>query len=358
MGSDSHDGALTGSALTRRSGTPALASLPVFPHFTPLGLEHLDGIREFTARFDGYSDFNATSLWSWSSSTPRGYLIARLGENLVVEFGDYLSGERFLSFLGDDAVDDAAEEVVDYAVDSQFTPRLQLVPEVTASRLSPSRWLIEADPDSFDYIYDLAQLTTLSGDEFRRVRRRVNRFERLWLPATKVEWLRADDLPGVAVDVLGLFDSWQGRGSEGAASSAPERCALARLLGTAPAAAPRLSDWSALCFVDGTLTAAWLVEATSSSTLCAHFQKVARCEPGRDLDMWINVEQARRGRTSGFRELNAEQDLGVVGLREAKRLLRPVRMLRKYNVTRRAAPGSSDVAGRAPGDVGPGCGYV
>jgi hypothetical protein len=306
--------------------------LPVFPDFTLIGIEHLDGIREFTAQFDGYSDFNATSLWSWSSSTPRGYLIARLGGNLVVEFGDYLTEERFLSFLGVDSVDDSARELIDYATRCDLTPSLHLVPEVTASKLSPGLWLIEEDPDAFDYLYDLVQLTDLVGEPFRTVRRRVNRFERSWLPDTKIEWLGADDLPGIADDVLNLFDSWQTRDSEGAASSAPERCALVRLLRTAPEAAPGLSDWSALCFIGGRLTAAWLVEATSSSSLCAHFQKVANSDAGRDLDMWINVEQARKGRAAGFRELNAEQDLGVAGLRDAKRRLRPTQLLRKYTV--------------------------
>ena len=317
------------------SEASGLDPLPVFPDFSLIGLEHLDGIRAFTAQFDGYSDFNATSLWSWSSSTPRGYLIARLGENLVVEFGDYLSGERFLSFLGVDSVDDVARELVDYATRCDLTPSLHLVPEVTAAKLSPASWLIEGDPDAFDYLYDLVQLTELVGEPFRAVRKRVNRFERSWLPDTKVQWLGADDLPGIAEDVLNLFDSWQSRDSEGAASSAPERSALSRLLRTAPEAAPGLSQWSALCFVGGHLTAAWLVEATSPSSLCAHFQKVSNSDAGRDLDMWINVEQARRGRAAGFRELNAEQDLGVAGLRDAKRRLRPAQLLRKYTVKRR-----------------------
>jgi hypothetical protein len=319
----------TARVLPEASG---LGELPVFPQFTDVGIEHLTGIREFTAQFDGYSDFNATSLWSWSSSTPRGYLIARLGDNLIVEFGDYLSGDRFLSFLGVDRVDDVARELIDHATRCDLTPSLHLVPEVTAAKLSPGRWAVEEDPDAFDYLYDLGRLTDLIGEPFRAVRKRVNRFERMWLPDTKVEWLGADELPGLAEDILSLFDSWQGRDSEGAASSAPERCALDRLLRTAPAAAPALSEWSALCFIGGRLTAAWLVEATSSSSLCAHFQKVANSDAGRDLDMWINVEQAKKGRAAGFRELNAEQDLGVAGLRDAKRRLRPTQLLRKYTV--------------------------
>jgi hypothetical protein len=316
-----------------RRPNDVLAPLPIFPRLTRIGIEHLGGIRAFTAQFEGYSDFNATSLWSWSSSTPEGFLVARLGDNLIVEFGGYLSGDRFVSFLGTDCVDDVAAELVDYAARSGLAPSLHLVPEVAASRLSPSRWLAQEDPDAFDYIYDLGQLSAVTGDEYRTARRCVHRFERTWLPATKVEWVTADDLPHVADEVLGLFDSWRTRHSQGAASSGGERLALAQLLGTAPAAAVSLEPLSALCFVDGELTAAWLVEATSSSYLCAHFQKVARCEAGRDLDMWINIEQARRGREAGFEELNAEQDLGLPGLRDAKRRLRPVRMLRKYTVT-------------------------
>jgi hypothetical protein len=312
-----------------------LASIPVFPDFTRVGVDHLEEIRDFTARFDGYSDFNATSLWSWSASTPTGYLISRLGDHLVVEFGDYLTGTRFLSFLGVEAADDVAAELVEYAVHRDLSPSLHLVPEVTASLLSPTRWNVEEDNDSSDYVYDLSQLTALRGNHYRAIRRCVNRFERLWLPSTKVEWVTADDLPALADDILDLFDSWQSGESQGAASSAPERCAFERLLRTAPTAAPRLSEWSALCFVDGRLAAAWLVEATSSSSLCAHFQKVANSETGRDLDTWINVEQGKRGRASGYRELNAEQDLGVPGLRDAKRRLRPARMLRKFTVTPR-----------------------
>jgi uncharacterized protein len=313
----------------------SLASLPTFPDLTRISEEHLEGIRDFTAKFDGYSDFNATSLWSWSASTQLGYLVARLGDHLIVEFGDYLSGDRFLSFLGVEAVDDVATELVAYAGDRGICSILHLVPEVTASRLSRTQWHIEENTDAADYVYDLAQLAVLTGNQYRTSRRFVNRFERMWLPATKVQWVRAHELPHLADDILVLFDSWRSGESQGAGSSAPERSALAHLLRTAATAAPGLAEWSGLCFVDGSLTGAWLVEETSSSSLCAHFQKVANSEAGGDLDTWISVEQARRGRAFGFSELNAEQDLGVEGLRDAKRRLRPTRMLRKYSVSPR-----------------------
>ncbi len=205
------------------SDNSGLSELPTFPTLAKLDLGHLSGIRKFTSQFDDYSDFNATSLWSWSSSTPQGYSVARLGDNLIVEFSDYLSGVRFMSFLGVDSVDDVAMTLSDHARCADLQRGLHLIPAVTAGRLSPARWLIQDDLDSSDYIYDLAQMKGLHGAPYRSVRRSLHRFERRWLPSTKVEWMAAGDLPGVVDDVLDLFDSWHGRGSQGAVSSAPER---------------------------------------------------------------------------------------------------------------------------------------
>ena len=72
--------------------------LPEFPKFKSIDLTDKKEIEEINKKFPPYSDFNFVSMWCWDI---KGEMhISILHDNLVVKFTDYLTGDPFFSFFG------------------------------------------------------------------------------------------------------------------------------------------------------------------------------------------------------------------------------------------------------------------
>lgn len=311
-----------------------LGFLPEFPVMSSVRAEHIQPLRAFALNFDDYSDFNGISLFGWSGSVPDGYRVARHGDNLVVEFSDYLDGSRFLSFLGCDRVDRTAEVLVAHAGAHGLGDELHLVPHETAVRLDPRQWDLQDDPDAADYVYRVADVAALQGKPYRSLRYSHNAWQRKWGSISAIEWMDIGDLAARRDEVDHLLNAWQRRGSEGARQSAQESRAIFHLLASAGDLPPGVSRWSGVCTTDGELSAVFINEREDAQRLCGHFLKMSDRPFGDRLYSWFFVELCRRAHAEGITLLNLQQDLGIPGLRSTKQQLRPSARLSKYTVRR------------------------
>lgn len=322
---------------TRRPAGPLvvepLRGLPEFPDTEPLGLAHVESVCEHGLEHDPYSDFNAASLWGWGGSVEEGYRVARHGANLVVEFGDYLTGERFLSFFGTDRPARTARALL-RSQRSGGRP-LRLVPEVTAAGLDPAEFEVVEDPDAADYLYLTAEGASPTGKRYRSLRYSHNVWEKRWADRSELHWMSTAALAAMLPEILELVDRWRNRGTDGAAHGEHERCALAHLLGAPPEVTAGLDGWSGVATTDGELTAVFVNEVDDGRRLTGHYLKATDAPPGERFQAWFFVELCRRASHAGIALLNLQQDLGIPGLRAAKEALRPHRKLRKYSVSLR-----------------------
>ena len=81
-----------------------------FPKFKSIELSDKQEVEKITFRFPPYSDFNFSNLLAWDLKREMGFSI--LNNNLVVKFTDYVNGQPFLSFLGDNMVNETARELI------------------------------------------------------------------------------------------------------------------------------------------------------------------------------------------------------------------------------------------------------
>lgn len=308
-----------------------------FPELVVLGPVEAAAIRTFVEQFEPYSDFDALSLLAWSASCQPRYRVANLHGNLVVEFGDYLTGDRFLSLLGTSLLDHSVERLLEHSALNGMGGSLRLVPEVVVAQLDHNRWRTTEDDNEHDYVYDVSSLATLAGRQLKSARGSANRFDRRWASRVSIRWMGIEELTGDPEPLLALFDNWASRESEGASESAAERRAIAHLITVAdsspmPMNAPRLSGF---LDVDGELTAAWVADSPQPRWVMWHYMKAAASEPGRDVDAWVSRLLCRRASEFGAQLLNMQQDLGIDALRRTKSQYRPIRQLRKFSVSRR-----------------------
>lgn len=298
-----------------------------YPRFTKLGLTHKALLDSFAARYGHYSDFNFTSLFSWD--TDGSAAIALLDDNLVIRLPDYLTGEPCLSLLGDTRVDDAVAALL------RDTDILKLVPEVVVGSLArPEAFVVTEDPDNHDYLYRLEDLLGLRGRQYKKIRNKLHRCNRDFATEDCMDVSVAQ-----AVDVgrlpayRELLERWTEENGSSWEESALEMAAITRLLEHSEALDLVIVEFAQR----NQLVAFSISEMLGEGWAICHFQKALRIH--KYFSAFITVNEAEILQELGCSWINWEQDLGIDGLRTSKSVYAPADMLRKYEVSRMAAPG-------------------
>ena len=318
-----------------------LTTLPVFPDLVPLELRHLPAIRTFTDRFDSYSDFNAVSLWCWSAAGD--FRVAQLNGSLVVEFGDYLTGERYLSLLGDRQLDDSVTRLLEYAHDRpELSDDLRLVPacvvEALAGTTSNGPLVMEPDRDAADYLIDVTAILSCAGPRYANIRQHLHRFQRDAGERSRFLSVDSDWLAEHRAELIQIFDTWTRSGRDGAAYSQAERLAVLRFIAHSATLRDNFDIAIGVAHIDDRIVGYHCSEVVSNGVGIGHFVKGDPAVPG--ITTVLMLESWRLLQSHGVKFFNNEQDLGIPGLRTAKLLMRPSGFLTKY-VIRSATDSSS-----------------
>lgn len=200
------------------------------------------------------------------------------------------------------------------------------VPEVLTGiwrQAFPERLNDEEDRGHWDYLYNVQDLVTLSGNRFHKKKNLYNQFVKNY--EYSYDPITADCVE----EALDLQDSWcEWRDCESSETLVNENEAVFRTL----------TNWDQLpealggaLRVDGKIVAFTVGEALSDDTLVVHFEKGHGKYKG--VYQAINREFLASESVSSFRLVNREQDLGDEGLRKAKESYHPVDYLKKSTVT-------------------------
>jgi uncharacterized protein len=302
--------------------------IPRFPAFKPLELSDSTEISVLTRRFPPYSDFNFVSLWSWN--TQQQFQISTLHGNLVTRFTDYVSGAPFYSFLGDLKINETAHDLLARSISEGVGHELRLVPEHAASQIDTVDFCCDLDSDGSDYLLSVARLRAYDHSDLRDKRRQANRFLRDH-PSHSLVRLDLTWRP-VQHAILDLFGQWALRRGTPDPYDLAEFHALERLL----AAVEFLPELHGLgVYMKEKLVAFIILELLPRKDAMAHYWK-ANTEYV-DLYAYLMRETGKYLAEHGRENLNAQQDLGLPGLRHNKSSYVPSAYLRKYTLSRRVA---------------------
>lgn len=293
-----------------------------FPHFEPLSAAHREHVEAIAARFDPYSDFNFTSLYSWN--TAGEVALSTLNGNLVVRFSDYVTGKPFYSFLGSNDAEKTADTLLSHMKKEGIEPEIKLLPHSSLGNIRGDRFLITEDPDNHDYVLSISRLMTFPGSRLKPNRNLATRFRRSY-----VSEIRPLDLTDASVrkTLTDFFLAWATRKNLPASSVKNEYCAMTRAL--------ELSTTKPLigigAFVEGSLVGFTISERLHGTHGMLHFEKG---DPTRCVGIYqfLMQETAKVLSETGCELLNYQQDLGLQGLKTCKQGFHPSRYLRKYRV--------------------------
>lgn len=300
-------------------------TLPKFPNFKDIELSDKAYIKGFVSRFAPYSDFNFTAMWSWSWNTNQKMMISQLNKNLVVLFNDYVSGQPFLSFIGDNEVSETALQLIAYSEKHYKTDSLKLIPEEIAKVLPESLFTVVPDRDSYDYIYsvkDLANMNNWSGNHISRLIRKFIRE----IPDYIIK--QSSIKESIKDEYLELFKKWSKNKNIESHFELNEFKAFKKFLQNHDDNIKIVS-----LYIKNVLVGFNIYEIISPDYANCGFSK-ADIKHHASIYTVLNWEEAKILDAKKIKYYNWEQDVGILGLRYSKEKYKPAFFLKKFIVSR------------------------
>jgi len=185
------------------------------------------------------------------------------------------------------------------------------------SHVQPGRFAFEREPHHDDYVYETQSLITLSGKKLHAKRNHINRFMADYGDRYTYEPYHT----GLYNDCMDVYSRWL----EGDSSAVlmEEKISVQRGLQHADA----LGLVGGVLRIDGRVEAFTLGERITHDMALIHIEKASFEIPG--LFTMINREFAANA-LSDMTWINREEDMGIEGLRHAKRSYNPARMVEKF----------------------------
>lgn len=290
-------------------------------------LEDLTHIKQFCSNYEPYSDFNALSIWTYNTKDLAEYCF--YNNNLIIKFTDYLTSEIFLTLLGITEIDCTLAAIFNYARENKIDQTLKLIPAITADIAKQDMGALEIteDPDNFDYIFSLESLAKLEGAHYKNGRNLYHSFMKSH-PNNQIDVL---DINSQKVKTLlsNIYSKWllnKTALDKDGVEKETELTAFNRLLRDS-------EHFEVVCLglkVIDEYVAFTISEPINKGFVMAAFAKADINYRGSF--QFIGQKRAEYFYNLGYKFLNLEQDLGIPGLRQAKRSWNPVGYLKKYMI--------------------------
>ncbi len=304
-----------------------MTCIPEFPASIPTGeMSHHELDRLLPPR-EMASDYQWLSLRTWNPEAQ----LSVLDGALVVAFRGYHDlDERFYGFVGGNDVGRIAETLLVTSERRGWGSTLRLVPDSVVTRLGDTFEATE-DRDNFDYVYRSTDVVELEGSRHRMSRKHRNHFATdhagRWCTrstnATDANWSQ----------MIELTERWA-EGTPDLNAALDEIKALRRCSEAVPLAHDQLDLMITSLEVDGRIVGFDITEIILGTWALNHFRHTPHEMVGSHVTLRHAV--ADRLRSLGVPLWNAEQDLGVEGLRARKLRDRPDHFVKKYEVARRS----------------------
>lgn len=300
--------------------------LPEFPKFKLLELRDKEDIEQISLKYQPYSDFNFSSLWSWNIKEQTS--ISQLNGNLVVKMLDYITGsDPFISFLGNNNVNETIKKLLDFSISEGLNPELKIIPQDSIKNIDLFTFFVEEDIKHFDYIYSNEDLKNYHGHKYEPKRNFVKRFFKACPDVT----VKIFDLSEQTMKekVLGLYKIWESNKIEEGKNvdALHETLALNRFFKVY-----NPNHFIALgVFNREELISCSIIEVLNNDYTLSHFFKANAKYIGAYPHLM--QEGAKAGLDLKQKHFfNFEQDLGIQGLRKSKTLFRPRYFLKKFSI--------------------------
>ena len=288
-----------------------MSIIPTFPEFKELSLEMREELHPHLSQLKiGISEFTFANLFLFR--TTYNYGISKLPDGNYAISGNK-NGEKFIML---------PKGVPDFGILCELFKTHCYIKNVCEPCIEKNRielerqgFCIVEDRDNFDYLYSKKDLATLSGKKFHKKRNLVNQFISNY--SYKINPLKSEFLS----DALAILEEWnkdrQGYTDYTASKEAIQKYDVLGLKGS-------------ILYVDDKPVGYTQGEPIGKCKgFAIHFEKAVNGYKG--IYQFINKTFAE-SLPNKYSFINREQDLGDLGLRQAKMTYRPIDFVKKYRV--------------------------
>jgi hypothetical protein len=300
-----------------------MRTVPEFPRTRPL---ELDDKVFFDSLFKKYppaiSEFTFTNLFAWRCAY--AFRIALLGDCLFVISRKGDKEALFEPIGAPDKRKKAIAGIFDLNKDEKDAKFIRLSEEAAEPFKKDGSFLVSEDRDNFDYVYRAKDLIELKGKNFDGKRNFIKRFKEAY--AFSYKRLTRENIDAC----LSFQEEWcLTKDCQHTEGLDREREAMQEILKNFQALKVR----GAMIEINGRVEAVTLGEALDPETFVIHIEKANGAYLGiyQAITQMFCVSDAK-----GYAYVNREQDLGVLGLRQAKESYHPCRMVKKYTLSRKS----------------------
>ncbi len=181
----------------------------------------------------------------------------------------------------------------------------------------PGRVYAEESPDDFDYLYRTEDLATLPGKAYHGKKNHISAFSRAH------DWTFETLSPDNLEDMMALSREWCEEKGGCSNSLEAEACAIGRVLRDPDT----FSLSGGLIRVEGRPVAFTLGSPINDAVFDIHVEKALSAFSGA----YAVINREFAATLTDYAFLNRENDMGIEGLRRAKRSYHPVEVLKKYH---------------------------
>jgi hypothetical protein len=257
-------------------------------------------------------------MWSWDIKGDMR--VSQLNNNLVVRFTDYITGEPFFSFLGDNKANETVEKLLEFSKKEGLKAELKLISEEAVKTLDSAKFKIEEDRDNFDYVIPMSTIMTYDTPKTKSKKRSVAGLIKSFKLETKL--LDISD-PWIQKKIMELMEQRNGN-----SEIENESLAVSRLL----VGYKEIDFLSIGIFLESDLVGFCFSQILNNGYATSHFWRV-NIKISKSLYAYLMQEKAQLLNNMGCRFINIEQDLGKEGLRKWKLSYDSNIYLKKYKVT-------------------------
>ncbi|QCH29149.1 DUF2156 domain-containing protein [Clostridium tyrobutyricum] len=292
--------------------------------FKPLTIEDKEVFDKYLQDYRfSTCEYSFTSLLIWRKGCDISYTI--LDDALIIKKRGFDDNYYFMQPIGytDENLKDIVENLKEYR---QIKDMPYLFGDAEDSFLEDLKKIysnihVEEDLDNFDYIYDTQKLMTLSGKKLHSKKNHYNRFIKTYNYETR-DFFE----PGVKEDLLKASRIWYDT------KNSDNKYLYYELEGITEISnyMNELNLMAAAVYVDDEISAFTIGEKVNSDMGIIHIEKGFPNING--IYTFIN-KYFVENYLSDVKYINREQDLGLEGLRKAKKSYHPIIMGKKYCIS-------------------------
>lgn len=306
-----------------------MLDLPLFPEFKKLQPTDISWYQDFYAQFPPYADFSFGNYVIWLDQN-NDLSFSNLSGNLVLSCTNWYMGNRhMISILGNNNLRASVDAIFEYQRDQGMAQELLGVPEFMTAQLQQNlEYNVSEDRDNAEYIIDSALLGDLQGGSMGRIRQDVHayvrRAEEMQLPIVVKELDLSD--PENINFLTREVNGWELAFSTNDTAE-QERSVLMRTLDSVSLTGHK----NISIYIGDELAGFALYHVVHDKTAIISHLKTSYKHRHTSYFAIHTIAQMLHAR--GIERLNIEQDLGIPGLRIFKTKLKPLTLLRKFDIT-------------------------